>query len=242
MSSLNDNEDYDYDKDHDADAWKASSIGIKCISYKPVGYMFLTRRILDMYVTDGKHKLDVLYSYSKKFRNKVKIPSIGTSIKNCTFCDTITLDFDPESTMFDLVMEVQIITQGATRERNNNKNKKSLKKKMNKLSITSNSTFSEINLNNHNDLKAIIVKKNESSSSSPSSSEESSSNCNSSGSEESDEDNPMFISSYDVKIHDNDSENNNNNKGGFKALMENTKSTLLINNQPIENTYSKNLD
>ena len=39
--------------------------------------------------------------------------------------------------------------------------------------------------------------------------------------------------------------NNNNNKNNtavFKALMENTKSTLLINNQPIENTYSKNLD
>ena len=99
------------------DPWKASSIGIKCINYKPVGSVFLTRRVLDLYVTDGKRKVDILYSYSKKNISKIKIPSIGSSIENCSFCDTITLDFDPDSTLFDLVMEVQIITQGACEER-----------------------------------------------------------------------------------------------------------------------------
>jgi hypothetical protein len=100
------------------DPWKTSSIGIKCISYKPIGCIFLTRRILDLYVTDGKRKIDILYSYSKLYKNKIKVPSIGTSIEDCSFCDTITLDFDPESTLFDLIMEVHIITQGASLERN----------------------------------------------------------------------------------------------------------------------------
>lgn len=94
------------------DPWRASSIGIKCISYKPVGYVFLTRRVLDLYSTDGKRKVDIVYNYSKKYRNRIKTPSIGSSMHNCSFCDTITIDFDPCSTLFDLIMEVQIITQG----------------------------------------------------------------------------------------------------------------------------------
>ena len=94
------------------DPWRASSIGIKCISYKPVGYVFLTRRVLDLYSTDGKRKVDIVYNYSKKYRNRIKTPSIGSSMNNCSFCDTITIDFDPCSTLFDLIMEVQIITQG----------------------------------------------------------------------------------------------------------------------------------
>lgn len=94
------------------DPWRASSIGIKCISYKPVGYVFLTRRVLDLYTTDGKRKVDIVYNYSKKYRNRIKTPSIGSHIENCSFCDTITIDFDPSSTLFDLIMEVQIITQG----------------------------------------------------------------------------------------------------------------------------------
>ncbi len=94
------------------DPWRASSIGIKCISYKPVGYVFLTRRVLDLYTTDGKRKVDIVYNYSKKYRNKIRTPSIGSSMHNCSFCDTITIDFDPSSTFFDLIMEVQIITQG----------------------------------------------------------------------------------------------------------------------------------
>ena len=77
----------------DDDPWKASSIGIKCVSYKPVGFILLSRRILDLYTTDGSHKIEIFYSYSKKFRNKIKIPSIGSSMQNCSFCDTITLDF-----------------------------------------------------------------------------------------------------------------------------------------------------
>ena len=94
------------------DPWRASSIGIKCISYKPIGYVFLTRRVLDLYTTDGKRKVDIVYNFSKKYKNRIKTPSIGSSIENCSFCDTITIDFDPSSTLFDLIMEVQIITQG----------------------------------------------------------------------------------------------------------------------------------
>lgn len=96
---------------NDDDPWKASAIGIKCISYKPIGYVFLTRKILDLYSTDGKRKLEILYSYSKKYKEKVKVPTFGTSLNHCSFCDTITLDFDPDSSLFDLIMEVQIITQ-----------------------------------------------------------------------------------------------------------------------------------
>lgn len=95
---------------NDEDPWKASAIGIKCISYKPIGYVFLTRKILDLYTTDGKRKLEILYSYSKNYKEKVRIPTLGTSLNHCSFCDTITLDFDPESSLFDLIMEVQIIT------------------------------------------------------------------------------------------------------------------------------------
>jgi len=94
------------------DPWRASSIGIKCISYKPTSYVFLTRRVLDLYSTDGKRKIDIVYNYSKKYHNTIKTPSIGSSMENCSFCDTITIDFDPSSTFFDLIMEVQIITQG----------------------------------------------------------------------------------------------------------------------------------
>ena len=97
---------------NEEDPWRASSIGIKCISYKPIGYIFLTRRVLDLYTTDGQRKVDIVYNYSKKYRNRIKTPSIGSSINNCSFCDTITIDFDPSSTLFDLIMEVQIITQG----------------------------------------------------------------------------------------------------------------------------------
>lgn len=104
--------------------WKASSLGIKCISYKPNGYVFLTRRILDKYSTDGKRKLEILYNYSKNCRNEFKIPKSGTSLENCSFCDTVTLDFDPDSTLFDLVMEVQIITQGAKNDKNKDKIKR----------------------------------------------------------------------------------------------------------------------
>ena len=99
------------------DPWRASSIGIKCINYRPTGYVFLTRRVMDLYTTDGKRKLDIIYNFSKKFKNKIKTPSIGTSLQNCSFCDTITIDFDPSSTFFDMIMEVQIITQGAVMER-----------------------------------------------------------------------------------------------------------------------------
>ena len=70
-----------------------------------------------MYVTDGKRKIDILYNYSKKFSNRIKVPSIGTSMQNCSFCDTITLDVEPCGQVFDVVMEVQIITQGATLKR-----------------------------------------------------------------------------------------------------------------------------
>ena len=99
------------------DPWKASSIGIKCVSYKPIGHVFLTRRVLDTYATDGKRKIDICYNYSKKATSKEKVPSIGTSIKNCSFCDTITLDVEPCAEVYDIVMEVQIITQGASLER-----------------------------------------------------------------------------------------------------------------------------
>jgi hypothetical protein len=99
------------------DPWKAGCIGIKCISYKPIGYLMLTRRVLDLFVTDGKRKIEVLYNYSRRYKDKIKVPSIGTAMSNCSFCDTITIDLDPDSTFFDLVMEVQIITQGATLDR-----------------------------------------------------------------------------------------------------------------------------
>jgi hypothetical protein len=114
------------------DPWQASSIGIKCINYKPIGSVFLTRRVLDLYETDGKRKVDIIYSYSKKANSIHKIPSRGTSIENCSFCDTITLDFDPDSTLFDLVMEVQIITQGASNKREESKSelKETTKKKV----------------------------------------------------------------------------------------------------------------
>ena len=97
--------------DEQHDPWKASAIGIKCISYQPIGYVFLTRKILDMYSTDGKRKLEILYSFSKRYRNRIKVPAIGAKLNNCSFCDTITMDFDPDSSLFDLIMEVQIITQ-----------------------------------------------------------------------------------------------------------------------------------
>lgn len=101
----------------DEDPWLASSIGVKCYNYKPVGYVFLTRRLLDLYMTDGQRKVEIVYNYSKKSKKKMKIPSIGSSILNCSFCDTVTIDFDPCANLFDFIMEVQIITQGASLER-----------------------------------------------------------------------------------------------------------------------------
>jgi hypothetical protein len=171
----------------DEDPWKASSIGIKCISYKPVGYMLLSRRILDLYATDGSHKIEIFYSYSKKFRNKIKIPSIGSSMRNCSFCDTITLDFDPDSTMFDLVMEVQIITQGATidrklKVRQDESGQLSLIRERRKRKSTT-PTLSRV---------SGLVEQ-------VSNSEESS---NSSGS---DDDNTVVFSSYDLKVHNSSS-------------------------------------
>lgn len=59
------------------DPFLASSIGIKCINYKPLGYIFLTRRLLDLYMTDGKRKIEIAYNYSKKFKKKRHIPSTG---------------------------------------------------------------------------------------------------------------------------------------------------------------------
>ena len=107
---------------HNEDPWKTSSIGIKCISYKPIGCVFLTRKIVELTDTDGKQKIKILYSYTKADGDKVKVPSIGSSIENCSFSDTITFDFDPDSTLFDLIMDVHIITQGATVERNDQQN------------------------------------------------------------------------------------------------------------------------
>lgn len=96
---------------NDDDSWKASAIGIKCISYKPIGYVFLTRKIQDIHDSvDGKRKLEILYSYSKRYK-RVRYPMFGSSINHCSFCDNITLDFDPDCSLFDLIMEVQIITQ-----------------------------------------------------------------------------------------------------------------------------------
>ncbi len=60
----------------DVDPLHASSIGVKCINSKPVGYIFLTRRLLDVYMTDGQRKVEIVYNYSKKFKKrKMKIPS-----------------------------------------------------------------------------------------------------------------------------------------------------------------------
>lgn len=101
------------------DTWKASTLGIKCVSEKPSGHVLLTRRILDLCTTDGKRKIEILYNYSKKYQDKKKLPAKGASIQNCTFCDTISLDFDPDSTLFDMVMEVQIITQAPSPNQKN---------------------------------------------------------------------------------------------------------------------------
>ncbi|RNA05365.1 hypothetical protein BpHYR1_026670, partial [Brachionus plicatilis] len=92
------------------DTWKPSSLGIKCFSQKPKGHIFLTRRILDLCSTDGKRKIEIEYNYSKNFQNEKEFKSKGSSIQNCSFCDTVSLDFEPESTFFDLLMDVQIIT------------------------------------------------------------------------------------------------------------------------------------
>lgn len=90
--------------------WKPSTLGIKCISEKPKGHIFLTRRILDLCSTDGKRKIEIEYNYTKDYKNKQEFKSKGSSIQNCSFCDTVSLDFEPESTYFDLLMDVQIIT------------------------------------------------------------------------------------------------------------------------------------
>ena len=116
--------------DYDDSPWKASAIGIKCISKKPIGYVFLTRRILDLYSTDGKRNLEILYSYSKKYRNKIKIPKLASKINSCSFCDTITFDCNADSaSIFDLIMEVQIITQNFTSSSDDCK-KKNIKRKL----------------------------------------------------------------------------------------------------------------
>lgn len=59
------------------DPFLASSIGIKCINFKPIGYVFLTRRLLDLYQTDGKRKIEIAYNYSKKIKKKTKVPALG---------------------------------------------------------------------------------------------------------------------------------------------------------------------
>lgn len=136
----------------DDDPWKASAIGIRCISNKPIGYVFLTRRILDLYSTDGKRKLEILYNYSKKYKNKIKIPTLGSSINNCCFCDTITFDLDPDSTLFDLIMEVQIITQCAEEKNNLHKKKVKMKKKEEINNLQSSSSGSESDNDNETTL------------------------------------------------------------------------------------------
>jgi hypothetical protein len=140
---------------HYEDPWKTSSIGIKCISYKPIGCVFLTRKIVELTDTDGKQKIKILYSYTKADRDKLKVPSIGSSIENCSFSDTITLDFDPDSTLFDLVMDVHIITQGATLERSDNQNfslnaieQSSIK---NPLSSTNNQIVNRLDIDDEDD-------------------------------------------------------------------------------------------
>lgn len=95
---------------HQGYLWKPSSLGIKCYSQKTKGHIFLTRRILDVCSTDGKRKIEIEYNYSKNFEKDQGYKSKGSSIQNCSFCDTVSLDFEPESTFFDLLMDVQIIT------------------------------------------------------------------------------------------------------------------------------------
>lgn len=103
--------------------WQPSSLGIKCYSQKPKGHIFLTRRILDMCSTDGKRKIEIEYNYSKDFEKDQGFKSKGSSIQNCSFCDTVSLDFEPESTFFDLLMDVQIITVAPTNSKSGQSNK-----------------------------------------------------------------------------------------------------------------------
>ncbi|CAF0814066.1 unnamed protein product [Brachionus calyciflorus] len=114
------------------DSWKPSALGIKCYSVKHDGYVFLTRKILDLSSTDGKRKIDVCYSYAKDYKNGHKIKPRGSNLQNCSFCDTVSLDFDPDSTLFDLVMEVQIITLAPTRKPIENGLNRNIEQKGNK--------------------------------------------------------------------------------------------------------------
>lgn len=121
-------------------------------------------------------------------------------MQNCSFCDTVTLDFDPESTTFDLVMEVQIITQGATVERqmllsndgctssvyvNPNDEGMMRKRKKVKKKRTSPKYVSGSSTNR----PSVLVSSN------------STDEVTTTGSSSSDDDNTLVISSYDLKVH-----------------------------------------
>ena len=93
-------------------AWKPTKFGIKTISYRPEGFTYLTKSVLELYLTDGIGGIDIRYIYARNYRHAEKVPFIGTSIENCTICETITIDIEGPSTYFALILEVQIITQG----------------------------------------------------------------------------------------------------------------------------------
>jgi hypothetical protein len=118
------------------DPWKPSRIGIKSISYRPIGCIRLSKAVLEVSSTDGKRKWDVYYSFRKTYFADTKVPMIGTSLRYCSFCDTVAIDIDAGCTYLDLLMEVKIISVGAMHER---PAKYRLKKRIKKKSLSTES-------------------------------------------------------------------------------------------------------
>jgi hypothetical protein len=115
--TLDENEN---ETESDFNPWKVKAIGIKCISYKPIRYLTLTRCVLDVYTTDGNEdEIKIVKIYSKRYTTIHTIPSIGTRLNDFEISDVITIDIDGPSTFIDLVLEVQIITLGPSKERRN---------------------------------------------------------------------------------------------------------------------------
>lgn len=106
------------ENENDNNPWKAKTIGIKCISYKPIRYLTLTRCVLDIYTTNGiEDEIRIVQIYSKRYTTTHTIPSIGTCANDFEISDTISIDIEGPSTFIDLVLEVQIIALGPTNER-----------------------------------------------------------------------------------------------------------------------------
>jgi hypothetical protein len=135
------------------DPWKPCRVGIKSISYKPIGYIKLRKTILEVSSTDGKRKWDVYYNNKKVYSSDdIRVPMIGTSLRFCSFCDTVAIDIEAGCTYLDLFLEVKVISVGAMHKRPSKyRLKRRRKKSCGEKSNTSNSDIGE-NISNLNDM------------------------------------------------------------------------------------------